>query len=142
MKVIYIAGPFRGANAWHVAENIRAAERLAFDIAHMGAMPLCPHSATAHFDGTMTDAFWLAGTQELLRRCDAIACVDNWAESVGARAEVNLAGALCIPVLFDVASIRQFCEARSCAGCALEPEHGNGGCDWPGERCDQYHEAE
>lgn len=30
MKKIYIAGPYRGSNAWDVEQNIRMAEELGF----------------------------------------------------------------------------------------------------------------
>ena len=87
MKVAYIAGPFRAPTAWGVAENVRAAERVAMTVAECGAMPMCPHANTANFDGTLTGDFWLAGTMELLRRCDVIVLLPNWRLSQGARME-------------------------------------------------------
>lgn len=85
--VVYIAGPFRAPNSWVREKNIREAEELAFRVAECGAMPLCPHTNTRFFDGTLSDEFWLAGILELLRRCDAIALTARWMESSGARAE-------------------------------------------------------
>ena len=101
MKVIYIAGPFRGANGWEVAENVFAATRAGFDVACLGAMPLIPHANTAHFDGTKDDAFWLEGTTELLRRCDALYLAvpgDRAEGSKGTMAELRLARQLQMPV--------------------------------------------
>ena len=49
-------------------------------------------------DGAHTDDQVLAGTMELLRRCDAVLCVGNWRDSVGARAEVEEARRLGLPV--------------------------------------------
>lgn len=87
MKVVYIAGKFRGPTAWDVAENVREAERWALKVAHCGGMPLCPHANTAHFDGQLDDSFWLNGTLELLKRCDGAVFIPGWTESRGACAE-------------------------------------------------------
>ena len=51
MKLVYIAGPFRAPTPWGIEENVRHAERHAFEIAKLGAMPVCPHANTRHFDG-------------------------------------------------------------------------------------------
>ena len=86
-RVIYVAGPFRGKTPWDVEKNIRRAEELALRVANAGAMPLCPHTMTRYFDRQCTDAFWLEGTLELLRRCDAVIFTDAWAKSAGAIGE-------------------------------------------------------
>ena len=102
-RVIYVAGPFRGKTPWDVEKNIRRAEELAFRVANAGAMPLCPHTMTRYFDKQCTDEFWLAGTLELLERCDAIILTANWEQSTGARGEYDRAGALNLPVLIETA---------------------------------------
>ena len=89
MKVVYIAGKFRGTNAWEVHQNVQEALKVGFEVAALGAMPLIPHSNTQPFDGTLQDQFWLDGTLELLRRCDAVMTVPNWVRSKGAKAEVD-----------------------------------------------------
>jgi hypothetical protein len=89
MKVVYIIGPYRGSNHWVVECNVRRAEELALEVAHLGAMPLCPHTNTRHFEGLLTDSFWLDGTMELARRSDAAICVKGWEKSVGSCAEVK-----------------------------------------------------
>lgn len=101
MKVVYVAGKFRAKTAWGVAENVRAAERVGYEVAAAGAMPLIPHANTAHFDGTMTAEFWLEGTMELLRRCDAVVMVPGWRTSQGAMAEFLHAQELQLPVFQD-----------------------------------------
>lgn len=97
MKIIYIAGPFRGENAWQVEQNIREAEKLGFWVANQGAMPLIPHTNTRFFDGTLSQNFWLDGTLELLRRCDAMVMTPLWRSSSGACSEVEEAKRLDIP---------------------------------------------
>ena len=87
MKVIYVAGPFRGKTAWEVEKNIRHAEHLGFEIAKLGAVPLIPHTLYRFFNGELTDQFWLDGTMELLKRCDGAFFLGGWQASSGSRAE-------------------------------------------------------
>lgn len=105
MKVIYVAGRFRGETAWDVAQNIRTAEVRGFEVAKLGAMPLIPHANTAQFDRTLTAEFWLDGTLELLRRCDAVLTVDNWQRSAGAVNEVKEAEARGMPVFHEISAL-------------------------------------
>jgi hypothetical protein len=101
MKVVYIAGPFRGSNAWEVEKNIREAEEFGFRVAQLRAMPLIPHANTRFFDGTLTGEFWLEGTIELMRRCDAILLLPTWEQSEGARAERKEAERLGLQVFYN-----------------------------------------
>ena len=98
MKVIYIAGKYRGATAWEVEQNIRAAEDVAARVWAAGLVALCPHANARHMEGVTSDENFLAGTLELMRRCDAVVLVTNWRDSEGARAEVAEAERLGIPV--------------------------------------------
>lgn len=98
MKVAFVAGPYRGKTPWDVEQNVRRAECVAFEVARAGWMPLCPHTNTRFFDGTLDDDFWLLGTQELLRRCDAVVLVEGYEFSSGTLAEIKLAEFLGIPV--------------------------------------------
>ncbi len=77
---------------------MNAAEKVAFQVAELGAMPLCPHTNTANFFGTLDEAFWYAGTLELMRRCDAVILVPGWARSKGVAAELAEADARRIPI--------------------------------------------
>jgi hypothetical protein len=108
MKVVYVAGPFRGKTEWDVAENIRAAERIGFEVARLGMMPLIPHANTAHFNGTMTAEFWLAGTMELLRRCDAVVFSPEWERSAGSVAEEQEARRLRLPCFFSISALESW----------------------------------
>ena len=98
MKVVYIAGPFRGRTAWDIEQNIRRAEDLGYLVAQVGASPLIPHANTRYFHGSMSDAFWLDATLELLRRCDAIVLCKGYQDSIGSLAEIAEATRLIIPV--------------------------------------------
>ena len=102
MIVVYIAGPFRGANAWEVERHAQSAEVLAYEVWALGMVALCPHNNTRHFDGVLNDGIWLSGDLELLGRCDAILMVPGWETSIGAMAERTFALTRGIPVYDDL----------------------------------------
>ncbi len=112
MKVIYIAGPYRGKDAWEVERNIRMAEVTEFAVASMGFVPLCPHTMYRYFDGTLSDEFWLEATQELLRRCDGIVMSIGWEHSSGSKAELELARELGINIWMSFQEFRDWAEAQ------------------------------
>lgn len=96
--VCYVAGPFRAPNGWALAQNIRRAEAMAYEVAKLGAVPLCPHTMFATFDRTLSDEFWLDGTLELLRRCDVVLLCEGWEASSGTRGEIDEARRQGMPV--------------------------------------------
>jgi len=98
MRLVYVAGPFRGPHAFAIAENIRAAERLALALWRAGAAVICPHANTANFQGACPDDVWLEGDLEMMRRCDAVVLTPEWYRSEGARAERAEAEACGLPV--------------------------------------------
>lgn len=108
MKVVYVAGPFRGPSHWAIAENIRNAERLALEVWRAGAACICPHLNTAHFQDAAPDHVWLDGDLELLARCDAVLMTPDWQRSTGARAEHDFAKDRGIAVLYDVDGLKAF----------------------------------
>jgi hypothetical protein len=110
MKVVYVAGPFRGPSHWSIHQNIYRAETLALAVWAMGAAAICPHLNTAHFQNELPDHVWLDGDIELLRRCDAIIMTDDWRKSVGAVTEHEFAIANNIPVFYDVAALSAWME--------------------------------
>jgi len=89
MKVIYVAGPYRGKSEWEVTQNIRRAEQTAIECWKKGWSVICPHKNTAHFGGILPDYVWLEGDFEMIRRSDAICMIDGWQESVGAKHELE-----------------------------------------------------
>lgn len=101
MKLVYVAGPYRGQHAWEVEGNIRKAEELGFQIASLGCVPVIPHTMYRFFDGTQTDKFWLGGTLELLRRCDAIIMGYMWRRSKGSSIEFDEAAKLGKPIFYN-----------------------------------------
>lgn len=100
MAVVYIAGPFSGADGWEVAENVHRAERAAREVARLGAAPLTPHSIGARMNGTETYEYWCAATLEMMRRCDAVLLVDGWGRSRGALGEMEEAQRVGLPIFY------------------------------------------
>lgn len=109
MKLVYVAGPYRAATREWVGQNVAAARHLGRLCAQIGWFPVMPTVNTAHFDhdfpGLADDQFWLDGTLELMKRCDAVVLVDGWQHSSGARGEVKLADELGIPVCSSTAEL-------------------------------------
>ena len=98
IKVVYVAGPFRGASAWEIEQNIRRAEELALEAWKTGVAVICPHINTRFFQGAAPDNIWLEGDLELVRRSNAVLTTPDWQRSIGARKEVDLANELKLPV--------------------------------------------
>lgn len=108
MRIVYIAGPYRGPTAWDIERNVRRAEERAFEVFQLGAMPMIPHANTRFFHGQGSDSFWLEGTLELLRRCDALITVDDWHRSQGATGEVADAVIRGVPVFHTVPDLGEW----------------------------------
>lgn len=106
MKVIYIAGPYRGPSNWAIECNIREAETLALEVWRLGAAALCPHANTRFFQNAAPDEVWLRGDLELLMRCDAVLLTPRWQESQGAQAERELAVRHYMPVFETLDQLR------------------------------------
>jgi len=90
MKVIYIAGKYRGETESEVFNNIIKARAAAQRFWRLGWAVICPHTNTA-FMGGEDDSKFLEGDLELLRRCDAVYFLSGWYESEGATFEHRLA---------------------------------------------------
>jgi len=108
MKVVYVAGPFRGPNSWAMEQNIRKAEALALEVWKLGAACICPHTNTRFFQGAAEDTVWLDGDLEILKRCDAVLLTDTWHLSQGATAERVYALAHGIPVFLTLDALQAF----------------------------------
>ncbi len=91
MKVIYVAGAFRGTNAWIIHENTLKAEKAMVKLIGRGFAVICPHKMTENLQGLYPDQVFLDMCLEILKRCDAIYMLDNWKTSKGAQKELKLA---------------------------------------------------
>lgn len=86
-RVLFVAGPFRAADAWSIFDNLHGAAEVALALWRMGAAVICPHLNTAPFQGAAPDHVWLDGDLTLLERCDALVLAPGWSRSEGARNE-------------------------------------------------------
>lgn len=110
MKLVYVAGPYRAKTMWGVEQNIRKAEAVGMEIAKSGlAYPVIPHCNTrGYFEETQGDQFWLEGTLELMRKCDAVMLTEGWEKSSGTRGEIKEAWRISLPVFDDLVDLDAF----------------------------------
>jgi hypothetical protein len=114
MIVVYIAGPFRGPNAWEIEQNIRRAEALALAAWRLGGIAvICPHTNTRFFHNAAPDDIWLEGDLEILRRCDAVLTTDDWTRSSGAVAEVEEASRRNLLIFRTLDELRGYLAVRA-----------------------------
>jgi hypothetical protein len=116
MKVIYVAGPLRGGNAWEMELNIRRAEALALEVWKMGAAAICPHAMNRFYFGAlgkMGDQAFLDGDFEIITRCDAILFTEDWMDSTGALMEHKVARKEGIPIVYDLDELEAFLNSEN-----------------------------
>lgn len=88
MRLIYIAGAYRGPTPWATEQNVRRAEAVGMEVARLGGFPVIPHANTRpYFAGERPDGFWLDGTRRLMDRCDGVVLLVGWEASEWAVAE-------------------------------------------------------
>lgn len=106
MKLVYIAGPYRGAKPFNVKQNIIAADLFGMEVCKTGALPVIPHCNTAGYEGIQDDQYFLDATLELMRRCDAVITLPTWEKSAGARGEVTEMTRLGKPVFHSLEELK------------------------------------
>jgi hypothetical protein len=111
MKLIYVAGPFRGETAWDIEQNTRRVEELGLKIAHLGHMPLMPHCNTRFFHGQCDDQFWIDGTLLLLSKCDAMLVAPGWEESSGTKGEISYCQKHDLPYFYTLEDLKIWLKA-------------------------------
>jgi len=114
---IYVIGPFRAPTEYQRRKNIAMAEAVALGVAESGAHFFCPHMHTAHFDGLLTDEYWLGLGIAWLAECDAAVLVPGWQDyldpssqraSRGSIAEVAECGRLGMEVIMGTEFVPGF----------------------------------
>jgi hypothetical protein len=118
VKLIFICAPYRASTKEGVDENIDRASKLGIDVVNVLGQyqyfPVIPHANTGLFDFDTRvdtnmrkdDQYWLAGTSNLLLRCDFVYCPYNWGDCTeGMRQELELASENCIPVYNSLSTL-------------------------------------
>lgn len=113
MRVIYIAGPFRGPSPWDIEQNVRSAEERGLAVALRNMIPLIPHTMYRFFQDSLPDPFWIHATGELLKKCDAMLLTGNWESSTGCQGEIRIADALKIPCFTSLTELIKWNQSRS-----------------------------
>jgi hypothetical protein len=117
MKVIYIAGKFRGPTPWAIEQNVRRAEERALEVNRLGGcVALCPHTNNRFFQDSLPDQVWLEGALELMRRCDAVMLVPGWETSSGTAHELEVARFRNIPAFVDLDDLEAWLRSEAPTG--------------------------
>jgi len=94
MKLIYVAGKYRGKTEAEIFDNIIHARNAAYRLWEKGYAVICPHLNSAFMGNPAIDDHFIKGDLEILSRCDAIYMLRNWLDSDGARREFERASQL------------------------------------------------
>ncbi len=100
MKLVYIAGPFRGSY-FVKRSNIKKARNLSIKLWEAGVPNICPHTNSGFLDSPETDKIILPADIEIMKRCDAVVVLKDWLESTGTRTELIEAYNSDIPIYFN-----------------------------------------
>jgi len=88
MRIIYVAGKYRGQSEREVFENIICARRAALKLWEANWAVICPHTNSIFMGSQLGgDEKFIEGDLEIVRRCDAIFMLRDWSDSKGATLE-------------------------------------------------------
>jgi hypothetical protein len=103
IRLVYIAGPYRGSDI-QIRANVTNAEMIAEVIIANAPnlLPIVPHSIGRRYEHIRPDHdFWLPATLALMERCDAVYLLPGWERSEGTMAERARAMEMGLPVFVD-----------------------------------------
>lgn len=99
--LIYIAGPYSAPIKKAVQKNIDHACTERDKLVAAGWSVICPHANTAHMDNSNPGTFYKMDLT-MLARCDAIYVLKGYAQSIGARMELEAALAWGLRIYFEL----------------------------------------
>lgn len=101
MILVYVAGRYTAPTPAGVEENCRIAREVGVQLAACGknVFPVIPHQTGRDIEHIGDYEYWIAGTLELMRRCDVVYACPGWETSKGTLAELAEAERLGIPVI-------------------------------------------
>jgi hypothetical protein len=112
MIVVYVAGSYSADSHLAREENILRARLAGMKICRLGAVPIIPHSNTAHFDDVADPEFFYQAGLELVERSDALLMLPFWESSSGSRRERQRALDLQIPVFEDISALEAWLKTK------------------------------
>ncbi len=99
LPLVYIAGPYTAREGGSVNVNVAVAQLWAAAVNRTElAFAVVPHSLSAGIEASLGEAEWIAGTMEVMRRCDGVIFIPDWAKSSGCVGEYYEALRLGLPV--------------------------------------------
>jgi len=101
MKLIYIAGPYRGETDDDVYENIQRARRYAKKYWRLGYAVFCPHLNTSFFSGVIDEQQFMLAGLKFLTMCDVLMLPPRWEISDGCVKEHRLARETNKEIIYD-----------------------------------------
>ncbi len=100
MKLVYIVGPYRAPTTWGIECNIHKARVTAAEmVQQLSSLWIFPITLAS-------DEYYLEGTLELLRRCDAVFLLPDWEKSSGSYGEKEEAERLGIPIFYRIEELK------------------------------------
>ena len=115
MKLVYVAGPYRGRTHNDIAVNIAAAREVAAHLWSLGYAVICPHLNSAFMSGAAPEEVFLEGGLSILRRCDLVVLVDQWQASQGTAREIEVARECGLPIFSDIEFVPPAAAPERCA---------------------------
>jgi len=110
MKLVYVTGPYMGADYHQTEGYVAYAREWAEKLARAGHAFYCPHLNNAHFDAIAPDVpkqFWREMNAAILHRCDALLLVPGWDNDEVTLRDVQYAETWGIPVAVTIDEIAQ-----------------------------------
>ena len=113
--VVFVSGAYTAVTEFEKGINIAKATAMAIRLWNLGYSPFCPHSNSANFEFFCKECDYdgfLAGCITMLKRCDCVLLLDNWKQSKGANAEMQVALNQSIPIFESIESLERFYNGR------------------------------
>ncbi len=101
---VFIAGPYLGSDFNETEKNIRLAEQYSIELWNRGYKVFCPHLNTSHFEvkAKADEQAYKEFDLRMLQCCDAVFALPKWEDSEGAKAEIEEAKRLEMPVFHSL----------------------------------------
>ena len=111
MKMLYIAGAYRGATRELVEANIKRARDAAIECANAGVAFFCPHTHAdpINVEAHAPDELYLKIGLRMLDVCTAVYLVPGWEKSAGTAVEIERAEMMGLPVFTDLEAAKVYC---------------------------------